>query len=66
MKWYTIKRFACPRCGQKLAVHGAQVQRGEVVTCQDCNQDIRLAMRGAAPDSSPSPQTDGVVVEIKP
>lgn len=65
MKWYAIKRFGCPRCGQKLAVDGAQVLRGDVVTCQDCNQDIRLRQRGAEPGASGSPPSDAVVVEIR-
>jgi predicted RNA-binding Zn-ribbon protein involved in translation (DUF1610 family) len=46
--WYHLVRFPCPTCGQRLVVERSQVRRGQTVTCQDCNTDIRLAARGAA------------------
>ncbi len=48
MSWYRLVKFKCPECGQRLVVFGAQVERGEVVTCQNCNADIRLARKGRA------------------
>lgn len=48
MRWYALARFRCPRCDQRLAVEHGQVRRGEIVTCQNCNADLRLVPRGAA------------------
>jgi len=48
LAWYRVVPFACPGCGRRLAVERDQVRGGEVVTCQDCNTDIRLVARGTA------------------
>ncbi len=63
--WYKLRRFDCPRCGQKLAVQHGQVERNDVVTCQDCNLDILLALRGQSDAASPRLQPDWMLVELK-
>lgn len=47
--WYKLVRTRCPTCGQTLAVEAGQVRRSEVVTCQNCNTDLRLLQPGARP-----------------
>ena len=64
MKWYKIIQFKCPNCGQKLAVHGAQVGRGAGVTCQDCNQDMFLVKKGRSAEGGAEARPDQMVVEL--
>lgn len=64
MQWYRIEGFACPRCKQKLAVHGAQVDRAEIVTCQDCNQDVLLLRKGQAERHRDRADRDCVLLEL--
>jgi DNA-directed RNA polymerase subunit RPC12/RpoP len=64
MEWYKIIRFACPNCGQELAVHGAQVGRGAGVTCQDCNQDMLLVKKGKKAEQGAIATPDQIVIEL--
>ena len=65
MRWYRIRRFDCPRCSQSLAVHAAQVERNERVTCSDCNLDMLL--RGTKETGAVGGRVDpdAVVVRLK-
>lgn len=65
MRWYALARFRCPRCDQRLAVEHGQVRRREVVTCQNCNADLRLVPRGAAPAAAAAAGAeDAIPVEL--
>jgi len=65
MRWYALARFRCPRCDQRLAVEHGQVRRGEVVTCQNCNADLRLVARGAeVPGALPGDAEAPIPVEL--
>jgi len=53
-------------CKQRLVVFGAQVQRGEVVTCQNCNTDFMLARKGQPRPAQPAGEPGARVVELAP
>jgi DNA-directed RNA polymerase subunit RPC12/RpoP len=59
--WIRLVRFACPTCGQQLAVERGQIDRNEVVTCQDCNARLRLVRRGAALEGGSHPAPDAAL-----
>jgi predicted RNA-binding Zn-ribbon protein involved in translation (DUF1610 family) len=64
MIWYRLVKFKCPVCGQRLAVFGAQVERGETVACQNCNTDIRLSRKGEPPPARAPGEPAWRVVEL--
>jgi hypothetical protein len=64
VNWYRLVRFKCPTCGQRLVVFGAQVQRGEIVTCQNCNTDMLLNQKGRPEPVRPADQAAAHRVEL--
>ncbi len=65
MEAYRLIQFKCPTCGQRLAVLRDQVLRGETVTCQDCNTDVALVVRGGAPRRPAVAGDARVAVELR-
>jgi hypothetical protein len=57
MRWYRLRHFKCPRCGNRLAVEQRQVERHELVTCDACNLDLLLAAKGSPVEAQPDPNT---------